>query len=98
MHIQQIQTKLDDSANDQKLSEPAFSSCSWRNAPSIKEEVERRIDQRTDTTEKNNESFQDNQIPSSQEIKDSQRDLSHAFERMCAIKRCLDSGKCRGKD
>jgi hypothetical protein len=86
MHIQQIQTKLDISANDPMLSEPAFSSCSWRNAPTIKEEVERRIGQCTDTIGKINELFRNNQTPSSQVIKDAQRDLSRAFERMCAIK------------
>jgi hypothetical protein len=86
MHIQQIQTKLDNSANDPRLLEPAFSSCSWRNAPTIKEEVERRIGQCTDTTEKINGLFRNNQTLSSQEVKDSQRDLLHAFERMCAIK------------
>jgi hypothetical protein len=86
MHVQQIHTKRDNSATNLRLSKPAFSGCNWRNAPTIKAEFERCTGQCTDTMEKINEPLRNNQTPSFQEIKDSQRDLSRAFEQMCAIK------------
>ncbi|MDR1255701.1 MAG: hypothetical protein LBJ94_02120 [Puniceicoccales bacterium] len=92
MEIEKIREKLQERAGDEKLSNPAFSSHSWRDAPTIKEEVERRIGQCQSTISNvkkqideviNSDSGEDVKKAT---LENCQKELLRAFERMCAIR------------
>jgi hypothetical protein len=93
MEIEQIKNKLQEQKEDKKLSDPAFSGHSWRTAPAIREEVERRIAQ-CEATINSIASVQMRTVTNpgigkaekEAIIENCQKELLRAYERMCAIR------------
>ncbi|MDR0595762.1 MAG: hypothetical protein LBF94_03675 [Puniceicoccales bacterium] len=91
MEIEQVRIKLREHADAEKLSNPAFSSHSWRAAPTIQEEVERRIEQCQTAIDTVNRKATNPGINKA-EIENCQKELLRAYERMCAIREVFSQG------